>query len=364
MSIIWLILFGAAFVAQVVYWLLLRYGFERAQRGPAPEAPPSLPPMTVVVAARDEAACLPTLLAALARQTHPRYEVVVVDDASTDATPEVVGAWARAHTFLRLVRLETPQAPRKKHALAKGIEAASYELLAFTDADCAPPPGWLATLAHYHAAAPGDVVLVGYSPFHKAPGLLNRLARYETFVTGFLTVAAVGLGRPYMAVGRNLSYGRAVFGRLGGFVHSLASMSGDDDLLVQEVARRRAAAVRPLFDPCTFVPSDPPATWRQWVRQKRRHVSAGRFYSRGVQAHLALFQATGIALWAAPLWLGWLGVALLAARLLVQGLALRRAAYVFRERDLLPTQPLLDLLYAAYNLLLAPLGLARMPRRW
>ena len=360
----WLILFSAAFAVQVAYWMLLRYGFGRAQRNAVPEPKAPLPPVSVVVAARDEAARLSTLLAALARQTHPCYEVLLVDDASTDATPEIVQAWQHTHANVRLLRLEQPQTPRKKHALAQGIAAARYDLLAFTDADCAPPPGWLATLAQHHAAAAEDTLLVGYSPFRKAPGLLNRLARYETFVTGFLTAATIGLGRPYMAVGRNLSYGRALFHRLDGFAHSHHSISGDDDLLVQEVVRRRAAAVRHVFDPRAFVLSDPPATWRQGLRQKLRHLSAGRFYDRGAQAHLTLFHATGVALWAAPFVAGWIGVGLLLARLLVQGLVLRRAAHVLDERDLLPAQPLLDLLYAAYNLVIAPLGLARMPKRW
>jgi cellulose synthase/poly-beta-1,6-N-acetylglucosamine synthase-like glycosyltransferase len=363
-NLIALLLFAAAFTVQVAYWIVLRYGFEHAQRGDAPEPEASLPPVSAVVAARDEADHLPVLLAALTRQTHPCYEVLVVDDASTDATPEIIQAWQQAHANVRLLRLDQPQPPRKKHALAQGIEAARYDLLALTDADCAPPPGWLEVLARHHTAASEDTLLVGYSPFRKAPGLLNRLARYETFVTGFLTAAAVGLGRPYMAVGRNLSYGRDVFDRLGGFAHSSDSMSGDDDLLVQEVARCRAATVRHVFDPRAFVPSDPPAMWRQWLRQKLRHLSAGRFYDRGVQAHLALFHMTGVVLWAAPFAAGWIGAGLLVARLLVQGLALRRAAHVLGERDLLPTQPLLDLLYAAYNLLIAPLGLARMPKRW
>ncbi len=359
----WLIVFGAAFAVQVGYWLLLQVGFRRAHRpaGPPPDAPP---PMSVIVPVRDEAANLPALLAALTRQTHPHYEIVLVDDASTDVTPALVRTWQQRHPNLRLLTIDAPKEPRKKHALTQGIEAASHDLLAFTDADCAPPPDWLATLAQHHSATPRATLLVGYSPFRKAPGLLNRLARYETFVTGFLTAATVGLGRPYMAVGRSISYPRAVFRRIGGFAHSLHSMSGDDDLLVQEVARRRAAVVRHVFEVRSFVPSNPPATWQVWLRQKRRHLSAGRFYDRGMQAHLAFFHATGIALWAAPLALGWAGLGLLGAKLILQTAVLYRAAAAFHERDLLPTQPFLELLYVAYNLLLAPLGLARMPKRW
>lgn len=316
----------------------------------------------MVVAARNEAARLPALLQALVRQTHPAFEVVVVDDASTDATEAVVRAWQLRHPIIRLTSVTDPAPPRKKHALAQGIAAARYERLAFTDADCIPPPGWLDTLARYAAAAP-DEVLVGYSPPRRAPGLLNRLARYEAFITGLLTAAAIGLGRPYMAVGRNLSYSRALFGRLGGFAHSAASLSGDDDLLVQEVVRRRAAPVRAVLAPAAAVPTEAPRTWRRWLRAKRRHLSAGRFYDPVAVALLGLFHTSGALLWVAPLVAGPAGVALLAGRLLVQRRVLRAAADPLDARDLLPAQPLLDGLYTAYAILGAPLGLIA-PKRW
>lgn len=364
----WSFVFALAALVQLAYWAVLYAGFRRARRtAPAGgDAGDVLPPISVVVAARNEASRLPDLLAALAAQRHPAFEVVVVDDASTDATAALVRAWAAGHPNVRLV--EHADGPRKKHALARGIAEARHELLALTDADCRPPPGWIAALAAAHAAEAGadeaGVVLVGYSPFRPGLGVLGRVTRYETFVTAFLTAAAVGLGRPYMAVGRNLSYSRALFRRIGGFAHSERSLSGDDDLLVQEIARRRAAPVRYVFAPDSFVPTDGPASWRAWVRQKRRHASAGRFYARAAQVHLAVFQGTAAVLWLAPLLAGWAGAAVLGAKLLAQGLALRAAARAFGERGLMPAFPLLDLCYAAYNALVAPLGLLKRPARW
>lgn len=358
----WPLCFSLLFGIQLAYWVLLRTGFRRAQLSQR-EADAPLPPLSVVVAARNEEHTLPTLLAALARQTHPAFEVVIVDDASTDATPHLVERWAAHHPNVRLLRVTEPVPPRKKHALALGIAAARHDLLVLTDADCVPPPTWLEAMARQHGAA-GAVLLIGYSPYRRGRGLLNRLARYETFVTGFLTAAAVGLGRPYMAVGRNLSYPRPVFQRIGGFAHSRRSLSGDDDLLVQEVARRRAATIRHVFAPSTFVLTDAPPTWRAWLRQKKRHASAGRFYTTTAKVHLALFQASGAALWLAPLFAGWFGAGLLAARLLVQARILHEAARTFQEDDLIAVTPVLELLYAAYNAAVVPLGLMKVPERW
>lgn len=356
-----MLVFAAALAVQLGYWLLLRAGFERVREAETPSA--ASIPISVVVAARNEAERLPALLDALAAQTHPDFEAVIVDDASEDATAALVEARAAEDPRFRLVRVTEPQTPRKKHALALGIAAARHDRLAFTDADCAPPPSWLAALAARAAREP-EAVLVGYGPLRRRPGVLNAFARYETLVTALMTAAAVGLGRPYMAVGRNLSYPRSLFERIDGFEHSRQSLSGDDDLLVQEVARTGAAPVRYVLDPAAFVPSEAPPTWRAWARQKLRHTSAGRFYSRSAQAHLALFHASNLVVWLAPAFLGWTGAALLAARFLAQRLVLRDAARAFGEEDLMLAQPLLDLGFLLYNSLLAPLGTLRVPKRW
>lgn len=358
--------FAAALAMQIGCWLALALGFRRARR--ASEASPTteLPPVSVVVAARDEAKRLPALLAALAAQTHPVFEVVVVDDASEDATAALVAAQRASDPRFRLVRVHDDKRPasmpRKKHALTQGIAAARHDRLVFTDADCVPPPRWLETLAA-HAAAKPDAVLVGFGPYRTERGPLNAFVRYETLVTALLTAAAVGLGRPYMAVGRNFSYSKSVFERIGGFAHSAQSLSGDDDLLVQE-AHRHGVLVRYVFDPDTFVLSEAPVTWRQWVRQKLRHTSAGRFYDGDATLALALFHGSALAVWLAPVFLGWTGAALLAARFLVQRAVLRDALQTFGATDLTLVQPFLDAGYALYATILAPLGGLLRPKAW
>jgi cellulose synthase/poly-beta-1,6-N-acetylglucosamine synthase-like glycosyltransferase len=356
------LLFGGAVAVLLLYALLLRLGWRRGHR-PSPPVPDAPPPLSVVVAARNEANTLPSLLAALDAQTHPDYEVVIVDDASTDATAAVAADWARDRSFARVVSLSEPHSPRKKHALSRGIDAASHDLLAFTDADCTPPPDWLSVLGAHHAAAPTDRVLVGYAPL-TGTGLLGRFARYEALVEALYTTAAIGWSRPYMATGRNLSYPRSVFEGVGGFGSIDGSMSGDDDLFVQTVHRRGAAEVRAVHAPRSFVPSPAPSTWSAWARQRRRHASAGRQYAWTAGLHLTLLHTSLVLLWAAPLALGDLGLGLLATGLLARHAALGPAADALDETPLLALFPLWEAGLALYHLLLVPLGLLVPPARW
>ena len=383
----------AAFAANVLAWGWVAVGWRRMadatlDAGLADDAAAARPdtPVSVVVAARDEAGRLPTLLAALRRQTHRdaagrwAFEVVVVDDRSADDTAALVertaAAWtATAGPDLRLVRVPPDAAPvaaPKKRALAAGIAAARHDRLALTDADTDPPPAWLATLARH--AAPGGTddgaVLVGFAPVVRRPGALNRFVRYETLHTAALAAAGVGWGRPWQAVGRNLSYSRALFERLGGFASGAGSLSGDDDLFVQHVAKQRAADVRYVADALAHVPSEAAASWGAFVRQRRRHASAGAHYAPGALAGLAVLHGSALVLWlgapllhvAAGVPTGW---GLLALHLLVQRAALGPAFDALgAASDLRLAQPLLDLAGTLYQAAAAVAGALPAPRRW
>ena len=389
-----LTLLVAAAVVQALGWAWAGAGLRRAQGdGPDPDAPLPLPhpapfPLSVVVAARDEADRLPRLLDALGRMQYdgadgrPAFEAVVVDDRSTDGTAEVVERRARTWErqggpVLRLVRVapgepEGAGLPPKKHTVARGVEAARHGRVVLTDADTAPPPTWLSALALWAAPDGEDdgAVLVGYGPTDAGAGWLNRFARYETVQTATLAAAGAGWGRPWHAVGRNLSYPRSLLDRVGGFEHSAASLSGDDDLLVQEVARSRAAPVVYVADARAAVPSPAPSSAGAFWRQKRRHAGAGAHYPAGVLAALGLFHASNLALWlGAPLLHvlggGPYGWGLLAAKLLVQRTALLPAFDAFEaEGDLRLWQPALDALSAVYHAVLAVLGALPAPRSW
>lgn len=381
---------GAA-VVQAAAWLWVVAGLTRVRDvQPDPDAPSPPLPMSVVVAARDEAARLPALLDALAAQTHrdadgaPRFEVVVVDDGSRDATPAILArraeAWADGGPALRVVTRQVGEATRagdeaggKKAAVEAGLAVAAHDRVALTDADCAPPPDWLATLAR-HAAPDGTgdgtddgAVLVGYGPLRRAPGALNLFARFETLQTALLAAAGVGWGRPWQAVGRSLSYPRDLPARLGGFHGS--SLSGDDDLLVQAAARA-GAEVRYVLDPRAHVPSDAPPTARAFWRQKRRHAAAGAHYTAGALVGLAVLRLSALALWlGAPLHVLASGqptaFGVLALTVLVQRLAWRDADEAFgAEADLRLAQPLLDGASALYHAAFALLGALPGPRRW
>jgi cellulose synthase/poly-beta-1,6-N-acetylglucosamine synthase-like glycosyltransferase len=106
------------------------------------------PAVSIVVAARDEAPHIAVAVRTLLSQDYPDLEVVAVDDRSTDGTAGLLDRLAASHARLRVLHVDALPAGwlGKNHALALGAEAASGELLLFTDADVmmAPDAVWRA----------------------------------------------------------------------------------------------------------------------------------------------------------------------------------------------------------------------------
>jgi GT2 family glycosyltransferase len=197
------------------------------------------PRVSVIVAARNEEDTISRCLESLLAQDYPadQFEIVVVDDHSTDATAQTAEK-AGTNQPVPLQVLRAPECPDgvgpKKNALAFGIEHSTGEVLMFTDADCRVPRGWIRTLvAHFDdhtGAVTGAVFPAKPARSGESLGWLERLLIH------YAAAAAIGWGRPASASGGNLAYRRAAFDQLGGIAHSDV-LSGDDDLMVQAIAR-------------------------------------------------------------------------------------------------------------------------------
>jgi glycosyltransferase involved in cell wall biosynthesis len=258
----------------VYYWILFsKLAFLRKQ----PPATTEQPPVSVVMAARNEYHHLKKNLPALLEQKYPDFEVVVVNHASDDETSDYLRELQNSYPQLKVVTIERDLNffHGKKFPLSIGIKSAAHEILLLTDADCKPAsPYWISRMAsNYDDRAE---VLLGYGPYVKEKGFLNRLIRYDTFLVALQYLSFALAGKPYMGVGRNLSYRKSLFLKNKGFIAHYSVASGDDDLFVNEVARKENTRVE--LSPEAFVYSEPKHLFSEWLRQKRRHLTTGKKY--------------------------------------------------------------------------------------
>lgn len=250
-------------------------------------------PVSIVICARNEAQNLAKFLPRILSQNYRLYEVIVVNDNSTDTTEEVLIQHTINCPYLRIIHIhnkyEYDSQVGKKKVLAEGIKAARHNVLLLTDADCeVASENWLRKM---QGSMQGDKqIVLGFSPYFRYPGCLNLFIRYETIYTAVQYFSFALAKMPYMGVGRNLAYQKHLFELAGGFKKHEHIASGDDDLFINQVSTQKNVSIN--IDPESFVFSEPKRSWKSYFRQKARHMTTGREYKLQHKILLGLLSAT------------------------------------------------------------------------
>lgn len=273
-----LILFGvfvAVFVTQVYYYLVY---FRKLAFYKKAELPTNQPPASIIICARNEEDNLVEFLPAIFEQDYPNFEVVVVNDCSFDNTADILKELAKKHPNLKIVTIqETPNhAHGKKVALMMGIKGATHENLLLTDADCKPnSKDWLKNMMQ-HFSTETEIVL-GYGAFEKQSGFLNKLIRFDMFITSLRFLSFALAGKTYMGNGRNLAYKKSLFFKMKGFASHYHIEPGDDDLFVNEAATKHNSKIEVAIGSHTV--SRVKKTFREWIIQKRKRYISFTHYN-------------------------------------------------------------------------------------
>lgn len=282
--IVLLVIFFIALIIQIGIWL---FTYLRLALWKLPQEEVHVP-VSVVICARNEEDNLKEFLPLVLNQNYPNYEVIVVNDCSWDNSYNVLKEYALQNPRLKVADIKEVEGREhgKKFALTIGIKAAHYETLLLTDADCRPSgPDWISTMMRGYQ--PGKEIVLGYGKYEKTGGLLNQFIRYDAFFIAVRYMALALNGKPYMGVGRNLSYQKHLFFGVKGFASHINLISGDDDLFINEVSNSSNTAV--IAHPDAVTISVPKKTWWTWFLQKKRHHSTAKFYKTGHKTNLLTY---------------------------------------------------------------------------
>jgi len=305
-------------------------------------------PVSVIICARDEAANLAkNLPGSLVQAYSTTHEVIVVNDNSFDDSKYLLEEFERDFKHLKVVELkqEAKMIPGKKFPLSIGIKTAKYEIVLLTDADCVPSSElWIEKIQESYDDS--TEIVLGYGAYHKKKGLLNRLIRWETFHTALQYLSYALAGKPYMGVGRNLSYKKVIFFRHKGFSSFNHISSGDDDLFINIAATKNNTKIN--ISPEAFTLSDSPSNWNQWIKQKRRHYSTAKYYKPLHKFLLGLYSLTHFLFFplliTAIAFYNWQwSLLVFSIRFIIQIIILYPSMKKLNEKDLFPFFILLDL---------------------
>jgi len=277
--LLWL-LFGIGISIQVVYLLFIfgKTAFSSTKTNtPTPDK--NLEGVTVLIAAHNEFQNLKVLIPKLFEQDYESFDVMIVNDRSTDRTKRLLEEMMAIYPKLRSVTIKyTPShVTSKKYALTLGIKVAKNDVILLTDADCIPDSDqWIRKMT---APVREDqkTFAIGFSGYSQKSGFLNNWIQFETMLTALFYISFGLWKKPFMAVGRNLCYRKSFFMEVKAFKGLWHIQGGDDDLFVNQYANGKNAAL--VLDPAANTTSVPKENRKDYLIQKKRHLHAGKYYA-------------------------------------------------------------------------------------
>lgn len=343
-----LIAFIAIFCIQFIYYVFIFGSFSFSKKKSS-ETNFNLP-VSVLICAKNEAKNLTENLPLFLKQNYPNFELVLINDCSHDRTLKVMEQFKKESPIpIKIVDVLANEQfwGSKKYALTLGIKAASHEHLLFTDADCIPvSDNWIKEMTSNFDAK--HQIVLGYGAYQKIKkSWLNKLIRFESLLTAIQYFSYAKIGIPYMGVGRNLAYTKSTFFKVNGFINHMKIKSGDDDLFINEVATKENTAISCSQN--SFTESLPKTDFKDWIHQKRRHISTASFYKPLHKFLLGLFFISQLLFWIlAILLLGflyhWELVAVLVfTRFLILYLVVGYSAKKLNEKDLILFTPFFEI---------------------
>lgn len=239
------------------------------------------PKVSVLIAAKNEYDNIQVHLSSWLEQDYPDFEVIIIDDHSSDATKE----YLQEYKDPRLKVLSLPgHFQGKKSAITFGLEQSTSDWIIVTDADCQPAgTSWISSLLTDHSNY--DVIL-GYGPYKSTNTWLSRWITYETWYIAMQYFSAAALDRAYMGVGRNMAYRKSIFQKIGGFDRHKTIKSGDDDLFIQSLPKDANIGYALCDESWTW--SKPANNLSNYIQQKRRHLTTSVHYRMSTRLWLTL----------------------------------------------------------------------------
>lgn len=308
--------------------------------------------VSVIVPYRNEEQRLTKLISALDIQEYQNFEVVFVNDHSSDASEQVLDALFKNVKF-PYQSLSLNQTYGKKAAISMGVAKASGEIILTTDADCWFGENWIGSMAANFTnqqvqLVSGPVRLTGES-------LFQRWQQMEFSVLIVTGAAGIQWKKPSMANGANLGYRKAAFEAVNGFEGVDGIASGDDELLMMKIHKKYADGLSFAKNIDALVTTEALASWPAFKNQRLRWAGKWRFGSRpsSVAGALAVF-VFNLSFLLLPLAAGsgslsWSQVAVLAGgRLLAELVLLLVIRHFFRFRPSVVALLLHQILYPFY----------------
>lgn len=240
---------------------------------------------SIIVCARNESATLLPCLYSIIRQHYPKeyMEIIVVNDASTDATlAKAEACLSDCGIRYRIVSNTTPLG--KKRSLARGIAESSFGWIITRDADTiATSPKWLAGIESHRQRSGSNFIICPVN-IQSGFGLLWAVQVIETYILQIFTGGAAYFKFPYLCSGANLAFSKTVYEAVNGYISHMEIASGDDVLFLEDAKKHADTRVTYLRDDLAGIETKAHYSLKALLNQKARWASKFKVNPNGWNA--------------------------------------------------------------------------------
>jgi len=334
--------------------------------------------ISVLVPARNEEDHLSATLNAVLAQKYPNhlYEIIVIDDYSTDKTPQIIREYSGKYPQIKGIKLadyiRSKTLSFKKKAIEIGVQHSNNQLIAQTDADCVMGNDWLKLIADYYEQHQPKFIAAPVIFFDEK----NTFQRFQSLdFVGMMGVNGAGIFRKfhYLCNGANLAYEREIFHEVNGFEGVDQQASGDDLMLLQKIAKYYPNEIAFLKNINAATYTTPKRTLCEFMRQRIRWATKTTNYpDKGVTLTWALIWLFCISIPInllagifVPVLL-YLGLAQFAIKIVLDFIFLRSAAISFDRKDLVQMSVYIPSIFLelSYVIVIGLLGLFVKNYEW
>ena len=248
----------------------------------------SLPGVSIIITAKNEAENLRRNLPSILNQDYPTFQVVVVDNASTDSTIDVLDGFRVSHPnlYVTFIPVRSNTTNDKKLALTIGIKAAKHAILLFTEPDTKPLSNkWVYEYAKTFNK--GKDVILGCCQLKIDKGFYKKFVLFDNLFSGVKYTSMALANKPYMGIGRNMAFSKKLFFDNKGFSSVLNIEDGEDNVFANRIATKENTAI--LSSPESRVVSNVVDSFSSWRSIKTRYLTTRKHYV-GSSAKLLSFE--------------------------------------------------------------------------
>jgi glycosyltransferase involved in cell wall biosynthesis len=234
-------------------------------------------PISVIIFVKNSAVELKNNLPFILAQNYPKFEIVLINNASTDNTIEVLEAFQEQNQNIKIIDVANNEAfwGSKKYALTLGIKAAKYDHLLFTDASSEPlSEFWITEMSKKFNAT--KTIVLGYGKYKKKNTLTNIFIRFESLLTAIQSLSFAKLGSPFMAFSSNFGYKKSAFFDVNGFINHMKINEGEADLFIKDAASNENISY--TVSKNSFVEIDTPKSFNKWIQERKISNSIKKHY--------------------------------------------------------------------------------------